>query len=68
MPHVRFRRDTVHLWLLEMPMRGGRWDRTPYRDPLEKLMALVEAQFPWTLTPVHEPYEHRTPGVVDAPD
>lgn len=51
--HVRFRRDTVHLWLLEMPGRSGRWDRTPYRDQLENLMALVEAEFPWTLADIH---------------
>lgn len=53
-PHVRFRRDTVHLWLLEMPGRGAKWDSTPYRDNLENLMRLVETDFPWTLTPVHE--------------
>ena len=53
-PHVRFRRDTVHLWFLEMPTRGGRWDRTPYRDQIENLMVLVEKQFSWTLTPLHE--------------
>jgi hypothetical protein len=50
--HARFRRDTVHLWVLEMPARGGRWDPTPFRDTLEHLMALVEASFPWTLTPI----------------
>ena len=54
-PHVRFRRDTVHLWLLEMPAKGGKWDRTPYRDNIENLMRLVETQFAWILTPVHEP-------------
>lgn len=47
--HVRFRRDTVHLWLLEMPVHSGRWDRTPYRDTLEHLMALLHEQFAWTL-------------------
>jgi hypothetical protein len=54
-PHVRFRRDTVHLWLLEMPRRGGTWDRTPFRAQLEELMAIVETQFPWTLTSIHAP-------------
>jgi hypothetical protein len=54
-PHVRFRRDTVHLWFLEMPARGGKWERTPYRANIEDLMALVEAQFPWTLSPIHAP-------------
>lgn len=50
-PHVRFRRDTVHLWLLEMPSRNGRWEKTPYRAQLEELMELVEQQFSWTLVP-----------------
>lgn len=50
-PHVRFRRDTVHLWYLEMPARHGKWERTLYRDQIENLMVLVEDQFAWTLTP-----------------
>jgi hypothetical protein len=53
-PHVRFRRDTVHLWLLEMPDRGGRWEVTPHRDQLERLMGLVEQQFPWMLAAIDE--------------
>lgn len=53
-PHVRFRRDTVHLWILEMPGRGGRWEPTPYRDLLETLVGLVEQQFPWALAPIVE--------------
>jgi len=52
-PHARFRRDTVHLWLLEMPDRGNAWDRTPYRDTVENLMALLETKFAWTLATVH---------------
>lgn len=50
--HARFRRNTVYLWLLEMPARGGRWDGTPFRDTVEHLMELLEARFPWTLTPI----------------
>jgi hypothetical protein len=53
-PHARFRRDTVHLWLLEMPGRSRRWERTPYRDNVENLMAILEEQFPWALAPVDE--------------
>ena len=52
-PHARFRRDTVHLWRLEMPARHAKWERTPYRDLLENLMELLETQFPWMLAPVH---------------
>ena len=50
--YARFRRDTVHLFFLEMPARGGRWDRTPFRNRPEELMALLESTFPWTLTPI----------------
>jgi len=64
--HVRFRRDTVHLWLLEMPGKAGRWDRTPYRDRIENLMALVEKQFPWTLTDLEDFGAGRSAGP-DAP-
>lgn len=62
--HARFRRDTVHLWMLEMPARGGRWDRTPFRDTVEHLMELLEATFPWTLTPIvpANPDETSDPG------
>ena len=51
-PRARFRRDTVHLWLLEMPTHRGRWERTPYRDQLENLMRHVESEFAWTLAPI----------------
>ncbi|MCA9628727.1 MAG: hypothetical protein KC766_13710 [Myxococcales bacterium] len=53
-PHARFRRDTVHLWLLEMPGRGGRWERTPFRDLLDNLVELVVTQFSWTIAPVFD--------------
>lgn len=48
--HVRFRRDTVHLWRVEMPVRGGRWQQTPFRGLLDELVDLVATTFPWTLT------------------
>ena len=48
-PHVRFRRDTVHSWLIEMPRRNGRWERTPFRGELDDLIDLVVANFPWLL-------------------
>lgn len=51
-PHARFRRDTQHLWLLEMPGRGGRWESTPFRARLDELMSTLATQFPWTLMPV----------------
>lgn len=52
--HARFRRDTVHLWLLEMPGRGHRWEPTPYRDNVASLMALLEETFPWALAAIDE--------------
>src|SRR6476661_5594030 len=54
-PHARFRRDTVHLWCLEMPTGGGkRWERTPMRATLEELVETVMDRFAWMLT---SPYE-----------
>ena len=60
--HARFRRDTVHLWWLEMPARGGLWDRTPYRDLIEHLMATLAEVFPWTLSPIDAPEADGTSG------
>ena len=51
-PHVRFRRDTVHLWVVEMPVRGGKWQKTPFRGLLDALVNLVVTDFPWTLAPL----------------
>jgi len=50
--HARFRRDSVHLWLLEMPTHTGRWQPTGLRGPLDELLAALVEQFPWTLAPV----------------
>lgn len=50
--HFRLRRDTVHLWWLDMASRGSRWDKTPFRDLRDNLVDMVIEQFPWTLTDV----------------
>lgn len=50
--HFRLRRDTVHLWWLDMSGRGARWEKTPFRDTRDGLVDLVVQQFPWTLTDV----------------
>lgn len=50
--HARLRRDTVHLWCLEMAIRGGRWERTPFRALMEDLVELLVEQFPWTIAPI----------------
>lgn len=51
-PHARLRRDTVHLWRLEMAVRGGRWERTPFRATMDELVDLLVDQFSWTIAPV----------------
>ena len=58
-PHARFRRDTVHLWLLEMPRRGNRWDRTGMRDTIDNLFDTLTTMFPWMLEPIAD-YPERT--------
>ena len=50
--HFRIRRDTVHLWLLDMASHTGRWERTPVRASLDDLVSTVLDAFPWTLTPI----------------
>lgn len=49
--HVRLRRDTVHLWRLDMATHTARWQPTPFRAQLDELVALVLDSFPWTLAP-----------------
>lgn len=51
-PHARFRRETVNLWRLEMPTHTGRWEVTPFRDLLDRLVQDLVTNFPWTLTPL----------------
>lgn len=48
-PHTRFRRVGVHKWQIEMPVRGGRWDRTPLRGQLLEVVDAVITQFGWML-------------------
>lgn len=50
--HFRLRRDTVHLWRLDMATHTGRWERTPFRASLDELVGIVVDSFPWTLTPI----------------
>ncbi len=50
--HFRLRRDTVHLWCLDMAARGSSWEKTPFRDQRDKLVDLVIDQFPWTVADV----------------
>jgi hypothetical protein len=50
--HVRVRRDTVHLWCLDVADHTGRWERTPIRGTLDDVVRTLVDEFPWTLTPV----------------
>lgn len=50
--HFRLRRDTVHLWRLDMATHTGRWEATPFRAQLQELVTMVLESFPWTLTPI----------------
>jgi transposase len=52
-PHTRLRRVGVQKWQIEMPLRGGGWDRTPLRGQLTEQLDLVITQFPWMLAPRH---------------
>jgi hypothetical protein len=51
-PHARVRRVTSQWWTLEMPSHMGRWDPTPIRAPLDKVLQTLVQEFPWTLTPI----------------
>ena len=50
--HFRLRRDAVSLWCLDIATHTGRWERTPFRAPLDDLVNTVIDNFPWTLTPI----------------
>jgi hypothetical protein len=50
--HARLRRDTVHLWTLEIATHMGRWEKTGYRDLRDKLLELLVSAFPWTIAPL----------------
>ena len=47
--HARLRRETVHLWRLEIATSGGHWDLTPLRDELRVLLNALFVEMPWVL-------------------
>lgn len=47
--HARFRKDTVHLWILEIADHRGRFEPTGLRDTIEKLRTALIDNFPWVL-------------------
>lgn len=50
--HVRLRRHGAHTWTLEVASHTGAWQPTPLRGPVERLVDLVVADFPWTVEPI----------------
>ena len=53
--HLRLRRATVHLWCLDFANHRGRWERTPFRDTIDALIAQVLDSFPWTVADLDDP-------------
>ncbi|MEQ9319368.1 MAG: hypothetical protein RIF41_09410 [Polyangiaceae bacterium] len=49
--HARLRRDTVHLWILEMPTADGEWETTPYRDLMDRQVERLVGDLAWALAP-----------------
>ncbi|MGK3998863.1 hypothetical protein [Sorangium sp. So ce1024] len=50
--HARLRRDTVHLWTLEIATHTGKWEKTGFRGLWQDLLKLMMTDFPWTLAPI----------------
>ncbi len=50
--HARFRRDTVHLWFLDMASHRGNWEPTGMRGLLDDLRQMLVEDFGWVLTPI----------------
>lgn len=48
--HIRVRRDTVHLWLVDIADHRGKWEATPFRGLLDDVLGLVVDAFPWVLS------------------
>jgi hypothetical protein len=51
-PHARLRRDTVHLWTLEIATHLGRWEKTGFRALRNELLDLLMTTLPWTIAPI----------------
>ena len=49
--HVRLRRETIHLWTLEVATHTGRWEKTGFRGTIDELLRLLVTQLPWTVAP-----------------
>ncbi len=47
--HARFRKDTVHLWILEIADHRDRFEPTGLRDTIDNLRVALTDNFPWVL-------------------
>ena len=47
--HVRLRRDTVHLWLLDIADHREKWERTHERAVLKDVLGTLVDSYPWVL-------------------
>ena len=51
--HVRFRRDTVHLWTVEAASRG-KWERMHLRATLDELLEMLTTEMSWLIQSIDE--------------
>lgn len=51
-PCARLRRDTVHLWILEIADGNGRWSTTHIRGLMDDLLDLLVNEFGWVVAPI----------------
>lgn len=51
-PHARFRRIAVHLWVLQVADHRGHWQPTGLRGRLEVLLGALTTSLGWTLARV----------------
>jgi hypothetical protein len=50
--HARFKRDTVHLWILQVADHKGRFSPTGLRNDLPTLVDILVRDFGWVLEPI----------------
>lgn len=50
--HLRFRRDTIHLWRLDIANHRGAWESAGERGVLTALVDRVVTAYPWTLAKI----------------
>jgi hypothetical protein len=51
--HARLRRVSVHLWALEVANHAERFEPTPVRATLQRVIDTLVSEFGWILEPVN---------------